>query len=200
MIISGAGGHALEVLEEWKKILPNENFLFFDELNQDESLLLNTFSVLHKQQELKEVFSYSNSFSLGVGSPKIRSRFYEMFSQAGGKFNPLHAKSSQVSDTASGEFDVMAFAYVGPQCSIGNGALVNTRANVHHECILGDFVEVGPGALILGQVHLEKFVRIGAGAVILPGLKVGAYSVVGAGAVVTKDIAKAITVKGIPAK
>ena len=200
MIISGAGGHALEVLDELKKIDPSMQFSFFDNINKDIDLFQDLYPMLHFQNELTEAFSTNPFFSLGVGSPELRKLFFEIMSSEGGVYKPLRSISSQISPSASGDFDTMAFSYVGPNTYIGKGTLVNTRANVHHDCRVGEYVEIGPGALVLGQVQLGSFVKIGAGAVILPGVKLGENVIVGAGAVVTKNVPDGQKVKGIPAK
>lgn len=200
MLIAGAGGHALEVLDEWEKLLPNEEFVFLDELNFNLSMVNETHRVIHDHKEVKLFFEKSCNFSLGVGSPNTRFHFFEMFQKLGGYFKPLHAESSQISKTAVGKFDAMAFSFVGPKTRIGLGTLVNTRAHIHHDSVIGDFVEIGPGAMILGQVAVGNFVRIGAGAVILPNIKIGKNAVIGAGSVVSRDVPPGVVVKGVPAK
>lgn len=200
MLIAGAGGHALEVLEVWKELEPHFQFIFFDEINTDQNLLRDIYPICHHLEEVKAILSVKDQFSLGVGSPEVRRRLYGILCSQGGTFSPLHAASAQVSSTASGEFDAMPFSFIGPDVQIGQGSLINTRAHVHHECYLGEFVEVGPGAVLLGNVHVGSYCSIGAGAVLLPGINLGNHIRVGAGAVVTRDFHDGATVKGIPAK
>lgn len=47
---------------------------------------------------------------------------------------------------------------------------------------------------------VKRGASIGSGALILPGITIHEYAIVGAGAVVTKDVARATTVVGIPAR
>ncbi|WP_297337044.1 acetyltransferase [Algoriphagus sp.] len=200
MIITGAGGHALEVLDEWIKILSNQEFKFFDDIDGGHIFLQGRYQVIKDEDMLKNELVRQPKFSLGVGNPTIRKKFYDLFTRLGGKYEPLLSKTCQISDSASGRFDAMTGSFVGPLATIGLGSLINVGAHVHHEAQLGDFVEVGPGALILGNVQIGSFCRIGAGSVILPGVKIGNQVNVGAGAVVTKKVCSGQTVKGIPAK
>jgi acetyltransferase-like isoleucine patch superfamily enzyme len=48
--------------------------------------------------------------------------------------------------------------------------------------------------------RIEDGAKIGAGVVLLPGVRIGRGAIVGAGSVVTRDVAPATTVMGIPAR
>lgn len=200
MIIAGAGGHALELKEELERINPTFSFEFFDDAGYKIDSPLINYPLLQDLGSLKSKFQQNPLFSLGVGRPDYREKFITHFEENGGTYFPVRAKSAQVSETAAGLFDAMAFAYVGPNTHLGLGVLINSRANVHHEVEIGDYSEIGPGALILGQVKIGKKCRIGAGAVLLPGVQVGDEVIVGAGAVVTKNVEDYQTVIGVPAR
>jgi sugar O-acyltransferase (sialic acid O-acetyltransferase NeuD family) len=113
---------------------------------------------------------------------------------------------------------VSPMATVGPGVVIGQGCLVqqgvlittdvqlglacklNFDASVHHDCRIGDFCTLAPGCRLLGSVTIAEQVFVGAGAIILPHCHVGAGAVIAAGAVVTRDVAAAETVGGVPAQ
>lgn len=202
MILVGAGGHALEIFDELKthypEILKDGLFCYDQDLAKIE--FKDEFRVLHTQEQLKGVFSKSFQFSLGVGSSRIRKKVFEELVSLGGVFYPVQSKTSNISDSAKGEFDAMSQAFIGPEVKIGLGSLINVKANIHHECKLGDFVEVGPGALVLGNVSIGELTQIGAGAVVLPGINIGRNCKIGAGSVVTKDIPDGVTAFGVPCK
>lgn len=199
MIIAGAGGHALEVKEELDRLNPNFSFEFFDDAGYKIDSPLKSYPLLQDPASLPSKFDQNPSFALGVGKPDFREKFITNFEANGGTYFPVHAETAQISSSAMGLFDAMAFSYIGPNTKLGKGVLINTRANLHHEAEIGDFSEIGPGALILGQVKIGKKCRIGAGAVILPGVELGDEVIVGAGAVVTKNMESNQIIIGIPA-
>lgn len=94
---------------------------------------------------------------------------------------------------------VCAGVVIQPTAQIGAHAIVNTGAIIEHDCELGAFCHVAPGAVLTGAARLGTGVLIGAASTILPGRVVGSWSIVGAGSVVTRDVAAAQTVVGVPA-
>ncbi len=201
MVIAGAGGHGLEVLEVLLKNGVSKNeILFFDEDPKKSNQFIREIKVVSDLSELIRYFMTSNSFCLGVGNPIFRENLFKLLEQAGGTFKPFLAESSFLSHTAIGRFDAMAFSFIGPETKIGRGALINTKAHVHHECKVGEFSEIGPGSMLLGNSQAGNRCRIGAGAVLLPGIKIGDDVIVGAGAVVTKNFDSGSKIVGVPAR
>jgi sugar O-acyltransferase (sialic acid O-acetyltransferase NeuD family) len=200
MIVAGAGGHATEVFESLTRKYPGIRPAFFSEEKKFNPLLPENLSLIYSAEELSQFLDKDPAFCLGVGHPLFRERLGGLMESLGGKLNTIRDPTSIVSLNVQGEFDAMAFCYVGPDSVLGKGVLVNVRANVHHDSRIGDYTEIGPGALILGNVRIGKKCRIGAGAVILPGVTLGDEVVVGAGAVVTRNVPVSQVVIGIPAK
>lgn len=199
MLIVGAGGHAQEIKDELERQNPSHLFEFFDDAKYKYDSPLKSYPLIQDLSSLRLKFQHSPSFALGVGRPEYREKFITSFEANGGKYFPVHSETGQISTSAEGLFDAMAFSFVGPNTKIGKAVLINTRANVHHESVIGDFTEIGPGALILGQVKIGKKCRVGAGAIVLPGVHIGDCVVVGAGAVVTKNVEDNQTIIGVPA-
>lgn len=84
---------------------------------------------------------------------------------------------------------------VGKGCDIGCGAQIYTH-NTVRRCVTGrahPHVDRAP-------VTIGDHVFVGPNAVILMGTTIGDRAVVGAGAVVTKDVAPATVVAGVPAR
>lgn len=202
MVIAGGGGHALEVLDELKRLLPNEptqKLICFD---QDDSKLKfeKEIRVVHSESALLESIGSSFSFCLGVGSPHFRRKLFDLLKSIGGSYFPLKSTNSFIGESSVGDFDTMTKTFIGPRVVIGLGSLVNVGANIHHECTFGEFVEIGPGSLILGKASIGDNSQLGAGVVVLPGVSIGKNCVIGAGSVVTRDIEDGATAFGVPCK
>lgn len=201
MVIAGAGGHGLEVLEILlTKGFSKNDIIFFDQDPIKSNQLVCGIRVVSEMEEINQYFSLSNHFCLGVGSPAFRESLFFFLVQAGGYLKMLVSDSAFLSHSATGEFDAMPFSFIGPETKIGQGVLINTRAHIHHESQVGDFTDIGPGAMLLGNSRAGKRCRIGAGAILLPGVEIGDDVIVGAGAVVTKDFDSGTMVAGVPAK
>ena len=195
MIIAGAGGHALEVLNELKQVNQPVS-AFYDEINLHRNELFGI-PVVHSFDQLP-----TESFVLGVGNPQLRRQLFE-------QFITKHAVASVISATAQvSDFGVklgdglnlMHHVYVGPNVILGDGTLVNAKSSIHHDSNIGSFCEICIGVSIAGLCTIGNEVFIGMGALILPGVRIGDKAIIGAGAVVTKDIPTGVTVKGVPAR
>ncbi|MCF1750320.1 acetyltransferase [Mariniradius sediminis] len=200
MVIAGAGGHSLEVLEVLIARQMTEGLAFFDDISAN-LMIEGKYPVIKSEEALRAHFSQDARFVLGTGNPKLRKRFFERFTALGGKHVSIQGLDNLCSGAAeiSGA-DIMNRCVIGPKVSIGKGTLVNTGALVHHEVQIGEFCEIAPRAVLLGKVSLGNQVMVGANATILPGIKVGDGAVIGAGAVVTKYVSSGVTVVGVPGK
>lgn len=200
MLVIGAGGHALEVLD----VLVQDNYphpiYFYDDVNPD-NVVFRGYPVLKSEEEVKMTFKGNFFFVLGVGSPKARKFLYEKFTVLGGSLSSVISSKSVISGTLKKRhFDVMNLCYMGPETAIGKGTLINTGAQIHHEVVIGDFCEISPRALLLGKVQVGNNCSIGGNATILPKVKIGNNVIIGAGSVVTKDVPDNQLVIGVPGK
>ncbi len=112
----------------------------------------------------------------------------------------VHPFSSVHPDVTLGPGTVVfAGGIVQAGARIGAHVILNTRASVDHHCHVGDYAHIAV-AHLGGGASIGEGVFLALGSIVLPGLHVGDWAVVGAGAVVTRNVAPATTVVGVPAR
>tara|TARA_B110000503_G_C7076236_1_gene383037 strand:- start:318 stop:950 length:633 start_codon:yes stop_codon:yes gene_type:complete len=204
MLIVGAKGFAIEVLEILHQQNKTENLVFYDDVNDDiNGLLYNQFNILKSEIEAKKYFDLiDNQFTIGIGNPILRKKMYDKFTKMGGKFTSTISKHAKIGsfDVKFGQgVNVLEQAIFSNSCSIGNGVIIYYNVIITHDCKIGNFVELSPNSTILGNVTISDYTHIGAGATILPNVKIGKNVIVAAGSVVTKDLPDNCMVAGVPA-
>lgn len=200
MIVAGAGGHALELLDILISQALTDNLYFYDGINSIK-IFQDKYPVLNTLDQVEEKFSEDPRFVLGTGNPKVRFKFYQDFSKIGGILFSVKGSGIAYSNFAvNSDADIFNLCFIGAQTQIGKGTLINTGAQIHHEVTIGEFSEINPGAVLLGKVVVGSFCSIGANATILPKVKIGNNVIVGAGSVVTHDVPDGVTVVGVPGR
>lgn len=117
--------------------------------------------------------------------------------------------SGVVVHNADGNFANLS---IGERCHVGRDVFIDLARPL----TIGDRVTISMRAILLthtdpgdsrcgvapsgGPIHIGDDAYIGAAAILLPGIKIGAGAIVAAGAVVTRDVAPAVTVSGVPAR
>jgi sugar O-acyltransferase (sialic acid O-acetyltransferase NeuD family) len=201
MIIAGAGGHALEIMDILDKSSISQ-LAFFDNIHAGCPAQLQGVDVIKDVNTAKALLQNDPRFVIGTGNPQVRKKLYHLFQEMGGTAFTCTAATAVISEkvTSIGEgCNIMHAAFISSQVTIGKGSLINTGAHLHHHVSIGNFCEIGPAALLLGNVQIGHSVFIGAGAILLPGITVAEEAIIGAGAVVTKNVEAGRTVKGNPA-
>jgi len=199
MIIAGAGGHAIELLDILISEGLTQNLFFYDDTTERNELL--SYPVLKTPEEVANHFRTDPGFLLGTGNPNVRWMFYSKFLALGGKHQSIKGKGLAFSHfTQSNEADIFNLCFIGANTRIGKGTLINTGAQIHHDVQVGEFAEINPGAVLLGACQIGDFTSIGANAMVLPKVKVGTNVIVGAGSVVNHDIPDGVTVVGVPGR
>ncbi len=205
MLIVGAKGFAKEVLQVLYEENKHENVVFFDDVSNDiGELIFDKFPIIKSLKKAKEHFEQVNSsFTLGIGSPKLRNTLYHKFISIGGDF------TSTISPNATiGAYDVhieegvnlMSGTTITNSIKIEKGCLINLHCTIGHDSLIGQFSELSPGVHISGNCKIGEFCTIGTNATILPKITIGNNVTIGAGAVVTKNIPDNCVVVGVPGK
>jgi sugar O-acyltransferase (sialic acid O-acetyltransferase NeuD family) len=203
MIVLGARGHAIELLQLLESLEVNELF-FFDNINNDApNYLYRKYPVLHSVQDVIVQLRQDSRVVIGIGGGRLREHLAQQAIAWGGTLHTVIATTAQVGRhevTLGAGLNVMDSVLISNETAIGEGSLINARASLHHNVVVGRYCEISPGAQLLGHVQVRDFAQIGAGAIILPRITIGEGAVVGAGAVVTRHIAAHEVVVGVPAR
>ena len=126
----------------------------------------------------------------GIGDIVPRLRIYERIRAAELKVPAVVHPRAYIEKSAvlsDGE-QVFFNAYIGSDCRIGFGCIINTGAILSHDCVLGEYVNISPGAILAGAVSVGARTLIGMGATINLGVKVGSGVRIGNSAVVKADV------------
>jgi sugar O-acyltransferase (sialic acid O-acetyltransferase NeuD family) len=91
-------------------------------------------------------------------------------------------------------------SHVGPNTTVGNFSIVNTRAILEHDCQLGEFSHMAPGSVTGGHVKISDLCMVGLGAMIRDNTSIGRKTTIGMGSVVTNNIGDNCVAYGNPAK
>ncbi len=88
MLIIGAKGFAIEVLEIVHQLNQLDNLVFYDDMNSDiPEKLYDHFPILKNLEQAEIYFkTIDNLFTIGIGNPVLRKKLYDKFSAIGGVF------------------------------------------------------------------------------------------------------------------
>ncbi|UWG96988.1 acetyltransferase [Dehalobacter sp. DCM] len=203
LILIGAGGHSKVIKDIADAGNSYHVHAVLDDFREDTTIVND---VIYANTSFMETLDWTQSdgyhFCIAIGNNAARKKIVERLSIPLEHYAVLIHPSAVVSLSARIGFGtvVMPQAVINADAILGNHCIVNTGAVVEHDNRLGDYVHISPNASLSGTVSVGEGTHIGSGAVIIPGKKVGNWSTVGAGAVVTKDVADAKTVVGVPAK
>jgi sugar O-acyltransferase (sialic acid O-acetyltransferase NeuD family) len=201
MLITGAGGHAKELLNVLLNNGYENDIFFYDGTSNREKLFFNKWRIISDWNVIREIFLHDNKFCIGVGSPGLRLKLSQEMINLGGELISVISSSSSISTLNVGLSDglnIMHNVMISTDVKIGRGTLINASSSIHHDVVIGEYCEISPGVTLLGNVTVGANTSIGSKSTVLPKLTIGSNVIIGAGAVIIRDIPDNSLVMGVP--
>lgn len=201
VLVIGAGGHARVCIEA---LCDDEDNEMIGAVSSDGSgLSALGVPMLGRDADLAALvrqLEVSHAF-VAIGDNRDRSAMSEALVAVGVPELTAHSRYARPSHSArfGPGCALLPGATVNACTVLGRSVIVNTNASIDHDCAIGDHVHVAPGVAIAGWVTIGARVLVGIGASVIPGVSIGDDATVGAGAVVIHDVARGVTVVGVPA-
>jgi len=200
LIIVGAGGfgcEAVDVAEGINNSHPEWNILgFLDDNKEVGSEIFRGYKVIGKINDWQP--KDTEYFSLGVSSPQVKCKLYNLMKAKGANFATLIAPNVYVpKEMIIGEGCTITLAWLGSNVRIGK--CVDIRGSMVGDSTIDDF-STTTGFTNIAGATIGKRVFVGSHAVVLNGVKVGDDAFVCAGSVVFTKVKPGIKVMGNPAK
>lgn len=205
MIIAGAGGLAVEIIQILRELDYDKPVVCFADNNpENKKELFPGIQILSDTLELQEwMDSNSSDFVVGIGNPTLRHQFRIKIEALGGRLcsiiSPNSTRGDQEVFIGKGTI-IFPGVRISNRVSIGENVLIYYNSVITHDIYVGNNVEISPSAVLLGGARIMSNVHIGANATILPKILINEGALIGAGAVVTKDVDMNSVMIGVPAK
>lgn len=145
----------------------------------------------------------NDRFLVALGEAKWRKYYVDLLTSRGAKFATFISNKAFIGPNVTiGEGAIIApTAVITADVTLGKHAILNIHTSISHDCVIGDYVTLSPGSRIPGRCALGEDVFLGVNASLIPDIRLARGTQVGAGAVVTKSIAaEGKTLVGVPAR
>lgn len=197
VVIVGASGHGKVVADIVR--LSGDIIVGFLDDNPKMPKSFMGFPVLGKIDRFQKYKDYY--FVVAIGNAIIREKIAERM-QGVKWYTAIHPSAiiSNMEVSIGMGTVIMANAVINAGSLIGRHCIINTCAVVEHDNQIEDFAHISVGAKLAGTVHIGRRTWIGIGANVSNNLDICADCMIGAGAVVVKNIRRAGTYVGVPAK
>jgi UDP-perosamine 4-acetyltransferase len=140
---------------------------------------------------------------VSIGNNRARTRILAQAKNSGlATPSFIHPKAVVSEDAQIGEgVYILPGAIVMPYAQVDDFVMISMDVNLAHHTILHQGVFLSTGVNMGAGIDVGECAFVGIGATVMTGVKsIGAHATIGAGAVVTRDVAEATTVVGVPAK
>ena len=198
VVIIGAGGHGRAVLDvaisSGRKVLA-----FIDKAKAGQDMLEIPIIAQAGDMQLPD----DCAFFVAIGDNSLRQSIVEKTRQEmlGHEAAILVHSSAYVSPFASlapGTI-VMSNVFVGPNCTIGEGCILNTGSQIDHDGVMEAYSSLGPKACLGGTVKVGVRAVVGIGATVKHGVHIGDDSLLAAQAYLHRSMPNGAVYMGTPA-
>lgn len=199
MVFIGASGHG-KVCAEVAELNGYDEILFLDDDKRLNECI--GYPIVGTVNEFQKYANYKSVFFISIGDGNIRGRIQEEIEWSNLSIATLVHPTSVVSrNSVIGTGTViMAGSVINSGTKVEKGCIINTSSSIDHDVRIGSYSHIAVGAHICGTVRIGSKCWIGAGAIVKNNISICNDCIVGAGAVVVKDIKKAGTYIGMPAR
>ena len=190
-IVLGFGGHSRVILENLY-ILNKKNIKIYDFYfsNRKKNTIFKSKVYDYKKISKKEI-SKKNNLYLAIGNNETRKKYFNNFKDKIKMPNLISKNSSisQYSKLGMANF-FNYFCFIGPNSTIGNNNIINTKSLIEHDVKIGNHCHIGPSVKIGGGSSIGDNVMCGIGSIIINKINICSDVIIGAGSIVTKSISK----------
>ena len=193
IIVYGGGGHGKSVIDLLRVEDKYKIIGIIDDGIQAGSEIMGV-SVLGGKDKLAGLFKKGIRLAVnavgGIGNISSRIKVFDLLDQSGFECPPIIHPTAFIESTAnlSPGSQIFPLAYVGSECRIGFGNIINTGAIISHDCVLDSYVNIAPGAILAGAVSVGEGTLIGMSVTINLNAKIGKNCRVGNSSTVKSDL------------
>ncbi|HVJ50744.1 acetyltransferase [Desulfitobacterium sp.] len=205
MVLVGAGGHALSVIDSLQAKDEYEIVGITDMIKVVGEKVLD-YEVIGNDTLLKPIFECGVPFAFitvgSIGDTSLRKNLFDRLKDIGFTLPTIVDPTARIGRNVHlGEgVYIGKNTVINPHSEIGDMTIINTGAIIEHGCHIKEFSHVGSGAVICGDVKIGAHTHIGANATVIQGLSIGKNSIIGAGSVVVHDLPQQVIAYGNPCK
>lgn len=202
LLIYGAGGLGKEVLSLVNATDRYEVKGFLDD-GISRGTVIKGVKILGGHDELRS-FDGPVNLVLALGSPTSKVELLKKMDLSRVNFPILRHPSAILQEASSIEIGegtiICAGSILTTDIRIGSHVLINLNCTIGHGVTIGTASSLMPGVNVAGEVSVGSSVLIGSGSNVINRVTIGDHSIVGMGSVVLRDVARGVTVAGVPAK
>lgn len=184
LLIVGAGGFGRVVAEH---AVLEYDCAFIDD-GPELGTLVNGIPVIGRTNELDKFISDYKLLIVAIGNNKFREEVYKNAEEVGYEFPNIIDPSAYISPFAKlGKGCVILNnAVVQNNAKIGNGTILNSGVEAHHDSVIGDYCLIYANSVVRALTTVGKRVRIGSTVSISTGAVVADDADIEDGSVVKK--------------
>ena len=189
IILFGAGGHALSVIDVIEKTKRFKILFLLDSFSGN----INGYKVFKQRKDLEYYKRYTNNVFITIGQIKnsnLRESLFKKLIRKKYILPKIISPLSYVSKSAKIESGtiVMHHALVNSKSEIGKNCIINTKSLVEHGSKIMNNCHLATSSVVNGDCIIKNNSFIGSNATIIQGIKVGSNSIVGAGKTLKKNL------------